>query len=348
MTQSIARTTCLENELCGFLEVLASARDRRCLMRFLGWDGSGGCSLQAIGREYGVSRERVRQICEPGLNKLRDGREAPVLDAAIAFVEEHANRSASEVQEALRLGGFTQSTFRIEGIVKTAQLFKRAPRFELHRIGTELFITIGTDVTAAILAAAQRKVTRWGALTIADLRDEICEGSGAGVDEAFVRQVVQTRSDFQWLSEADGWFWLAACPRNRLVNRLEKVLCVAPRIGVGELHEAIARDRTMRTIAIPRDVLLALCAQVPWCRVMGDCIEAASCLDELEVLGEGERMICETLRGQGGSLPVGILERIFIDAGFTRANFWRILSDSPVIRKDVRGTYRLIGSGVRG
>src|SRR5438270_6020025 len=129
----------LEAELLGFLEELHSPRDRRFMMRFLGWDGSGGCSLQAIGRECGGTRERVRQICEPGLSRLRDGREAPVLDAAIAFVEEHANHSANEIQEALRLQGFTQSTFRIEGILKTAELFKRAHRFELQRIGTELF-----------------------------------------------------------------------------------------------------------------------------------------------------------------------------------------------------------------
>lgn len=48
-------------------------REARVLRLFYGLDGGGGRSLGRIGREMGVSRERVRQIKARGLARLREG-----------------------------------------------------------------------------------------------------------------------------------------------------------------------------------------------------------------------------------------------------------------------------------
>ncbi len=48
-------------------------REARVLRRYFGMDGSGPATLDQIGRELGVSRERVRQIKDRALARLRAG-----------------------------------------------------------------------------------------------------------------------------------------------------------------------------------------------------------------------------------------------------------------------------------
>lgn len=48
-------------------------REERVLRLFFGLDGGGARTLGAIGRELGVSRERVRQLKARALVRLRDG-----------------------------------------------------------------------------------------------------------------------------------------------------------------------------------------------------------------------------------------------------------------------------------
>ena len=58
----------LEEELADMMASrLVGHADRTHLIvaRYLGWDGRGGATLQAVGDEFGMSRERVRQICAP-------------------------------------------------------------------------------------------------------------------------------------------------------------------------------------------------------------------------------------------------------------------------------------------
>ena len=49
----------LETEL---LDVLGTGRDAQIVARYHGFDGLGGGTLQGVGREVGLTRERVRQI----------------------------------------------------------------------------------------------------------------------------------------------------------------------------------------------------------------------------------------------------------------------------------------------
>jgi RNA polymerase primary sigma factor len=63
-------------------------RERRILCWRFGLDGQGEHTLQQIGERLGLSRERVRQLEERALQKLRGGREAAVLRALAEAVEE--------------------------------------------------------------------------------------------------------------------------------------------------------------------------------------------------------------------------------------------------------------------
>jgi RNA polymerase primary sigma factor len=65
------------------LEVL-SPRDRRVLTLYFGLEGSRPMTLQEIARELGVTRERVRQLRDRALKRLRESDTADVLRDGMA------------------------------------------------------------------------------------------------------------------------------------------------------------------------------------------------------------------------------------------------------------------------
>ena len=65
------------------LEVLAP-RDRRVLMLYFGLEGNRPMTLQEIARELGVTRERVRQLRDRALKRLRESDTADVLRDGMA------------------------------------------------------------------------------------------------------------------------------------------------------------------------------------------------------------------------------------------------------------------------
>ena len=69
------------SEFVGLLDDLAE-NERRVLRLRFGLDGSAPRTLEAIGREFGLSRERIRQIEEAGLGKLRAMLAARGVDAS--------------------------------------------------------------------------------------------------------------------------------------------------------------------------------------------------------------------------------------------------------------------------
>ena len=50
---------------------LLNAREREVLRLYFGLDGAEGCTLEEIGGQYGLTRERIRQIRNRALAKLR-------------------------------------------------------------------------------------------------------------------------------------------------------------------------------------------------------------------------------------------------------------------------------------
>ena len=65
------------------LDVLAP-RDRRVLVMYFGLEGSRPMTLQEIARELGVTRERVRQLRDRALKRLRESDTAEVLRDGLA------------------------------------------------------------------------------------------------------------------------------------------------------------------------------------------------------------------------------------------------------------------------
>src|SRR5258708_31616494 len=100
----------LERELS---DLLGTGRKARIAARYYGFDGRGGGSLQTVGNEIGLTRERVRQIVTASSEWLSTGRPVSrLLDRTIAFVADHMPAAAGEIEAKLRSQGLTSSLFR--------------------------------------------------------------------------------------------------------------------------------------------------------------------------------------------------------------------------------------------
>ena len=115
-----------------FRRLSPTDRNVRIAAQHYGFDGAGGATLHAVGEVYGLSRERVRQICFRVQREVKYKKCAtPLLDKALAAVAARLPAAAEVVEAALQEEGITRSKFRLEGLLKTAWLLDREAPFAL-------------------------------------------------------------------------------------------------------------------------------------------------------------------------------------------------------------------------
>jgi hypothetical protein len=127
------------------------------------------------------------------------------------------------------------------------------------------------------LTAARKRVSRYGITRKCYvLRDIPTEVSSDTFDVYYLML-----EGLVWLDEPHDWFWFRT-NRNRVLNRLAKILRIAPRLAISEARTAILRDRRMEDVELPPDVFRNLCASLPWCQVEGDDVAAGRGMPEEE------------------------------------------------------------------
>jgi hypothetical protein len=252
------------------------------------------------------------------------------------------NRAADEVEAELQRQGFTRWLFPARALLKTAEIFRRAPGFAVEETGGKLFVVASAGVVRSIIKAALRSTAQQGVQTIAALCCALPRQYRRRNDAHFIRHVLNTRSDIRWLDTAEETFWLASVPRNPMVRCLEKVLSYAGPVSLSDLHRALGRLPAKRRTNLTRRVLMNFCSQVPLCRVTRGCVEPATPLAGSNLVGDSERLVCGILRRNGGALSLERLQSECDLAGVGRPNFWRIVLHSPLIFRRAPRIYGVI------
>jgi len=343
--KSISRLlrTNLEKELRDLVLVLSDRRTADIVTRFFGWDT---CTLQVAGNEFGITRERVRQISERFIERLPKTRcFLPCLDQALSRVDASLPTSASDMEKALVQRGLTNRPFRLEGLLTAAKLLHRRANFGLEALHKQRFATSAVEKHLArdIVRIARQSITHWGIATTADVAEQLAEKRSKPSNLRFVSNVLQAIEDLTWLDQERCWFWLPSVPRNRLVNQIGKILAVSSEINVSELRAGISRYARMQGFAPPRRVLTELCRKIPMCRVEGDRVFANTPLVRDELLGETELLMVKILNENGPLLERGRFQELCVAAGMNPATFMSYLANSPIISRYAPGVYGLTG-----
>jgi hypothetical protein len=331
----------LEKEL---LDVLGGGRDAEIAARYYGFDGLGAKSLRVVGREVGLTYERVRQIASAAAKRIGSGRPfAPALDRTLDFVTAQTPAVAAEIETKLRSEGLTSGPFRIEGILKAAELLGREPPFSVVDLrGQRVVLARHSRSLGSIVRIARRTTSRWGVANISEIAAEGRAEQAGG--KSAVAGLLACGPGFRWLDQAAGWFWFSDIPKNPILNRIRKILSVANPIGVSELRTGIARDQRMQGFSPPRGALLELCRQASGLNVAETTIHASPEIDPNHVLGRTERQIVRILSEHGGVMARSEFEAICLGVGVNRSTFYNYILHSPVISKYAPGRYGLIRS----
>lgn len=273
---------------------------------------------------------------------------APRLDAALELVEEMLPARTDDLEFALAGEGIAQAPFDLRGLKTAAEeLFRELP-FQISRQGNYNFVMgiSAGNVAEVIRREARRSVEHWGTSTVFDLTARVTDLAGESVDENLVAEVIRMQTDFEWLDEESGWFWLASVPRNRLINQVEKIMSVAPRIHISELRDGVRRHHRMKGFAPPKRVLSEMCRRTPGYRVEGHYVLAEPPLDWIEVLAGNEESMARILFQHGPLLTGGQFEKLFVDAGLNRSTFYVYLGYSPIIERYAPQVYGLRGADI--
>jgi len=336
----------LEREL---QQLLGTGRNALVAARYYGFDGRGGRTLQAVGNEIGVSRERARQIVTAAAEGARACRPvSPTLDRTIAFVVDRIPAPAGEIEAELRSQRLTSGLFRLEGVIKAAELFGRRLPFSITEVREERLVH-ARDISAVdpMVRIARRLISRWGMATISKVVAEVRKVESGVCDRKLVIGALACLGGFHWLEQSENWFWLSDNGDNPVLKRIRKILSIAKLIHISNLRLAIGRDYRMKEFSAPEGVLLEFCRQEPGLRVHNKTVNAETAVTSDDVLSQSETDMVHVLSEHGGIMATLEFKSICLGMGMNRQTFYRGLESSPIIVKHAGGLCGLIGSDDR-
>ena len=248
-------------------------RDRQIVVQYFGWDGHGRRTLEALGREYGLTRERIRQICSRAVKQQRNVEAfAPVLDRAIAFLAERTPMNLAALQAEFDKSRISACRLSIESVCQAARFLGRKLPFATVAVdkGRVVVAAGHARLPAAIVRAAKRAAASYGAAAVADVVAELSARLRAKAPRRLVRKTLESIAGCRWLDAGRRWFQLDSTPSAYgLPNMIDKILSVCPRIDVLRMRTALARNGRSRRPLPPPKVLLEFCrhtARRPRCR----------------------------------------------------------------------------------
>ena len=347
----------LEDELEVYFSQFASNnRDWEIIRKLFGFDGNGNKTLDKVGSEFEMTRERVRQICKKFENRLDKIPQKNLVPLKISnkvhnLVLDRLPIFANKVESEIEKYGLTKKRFRLEGLITVNDLRNRKSNFTISTFQQRRFVILQDDIKIPnlILFTARKTIEHWGVATVADIATQVSNNINKDIDEIFISEILSCIKDFSWLDNDKSWFWLKEKPsRSRLRNLIKKVLSVSDLIEISELRAGVGRYYRMEGFSPPKRVLLELCKQLSWCIVQGNIVKTNTSTNWEEVLDRSstEWGLAAILKEYGPVLSRIELQKKCKDIGMSKPAFFQALAYSPIINKYATGVYGLRGSKI--
>ena len=208
-----AGPTYLEDELNALIHLtLKGAGDRRvnAIVRFFGFDGTGKKTLEEVGQQFGVTRERIRQITSNFARRLQ-GRNVylPIFRLACNHIIENLPEVATNLGQLLRQQHLTKADFDISGIAAIAGLLDEEEPFDIISIGkAQLAIRKGISEHCIQVPRIARAISSaFGCGHIEHVLGDLEIRPEQAVAALEVAKVLGLVPDLQWLDQPHQWFY---------------------------------------------------------------------------------------------------------------------------------------------
>lgn len=338
----------LEDEFEAIGELAGSERNRSIVLQYLGFRLSVLPTLEEVGKQHDLTRERVRQLVARVVRGLRIRvlRPPKMLEAA-RLLRQNVPMTSEGARLLLRQAGLSRGAVRAEAIVRTlSALTNRRPFLQGVQLGNTSVLADSRSAKwlGRVAVEARRRISRRGVARVPEMASWLASSWGQPVNEGVVRTVIEAIPGVVWLDDSRDWFTVAGLPRNRLLNIMRKILTVAGTIEVRSLREGIQRQFHMRGFAPPTRILERLVDELPWCTRVGQSISKRSegaARDALTSLTE--QALVRVLR-QHGPVMSGhelVTQAMREGAGDVAVN--AALCYSPILQRVAFGVYALRG-----
>jgi hypothetical protein len=313
-------------------------------MRLYGFDGRGGTSLRQLADETGLSYERIRQLSTRLIrDRIAMRPVTPALDRAIEMIATQAPASAEGIERHLAIRGHRRRAFRLEGVINAARVFERPAHFSLARNISGRVVYVPSQVNSKlVMSAARKQVKAWGMARIRDVVAAVRSRKPISADDV-TSVLIETREDFRWLDRRLGWFWLSRLGRNKVANRLNKILAVSSSVSLSDSLAAMAKDYRLASFGPPLPVFAEFCRQIPGVHVAKDGMITRDAVDLSQVLSSAEQKLISILNQHGLRITWKELMKACDEIGISSATASVFASTSPLIRRHSRGVYSLVG-----
>lgn len=290
----------------------------------LGWLGDPPRILQECGDRFGITRERVRQLEK----RMRDAMPKhpvflPRLDEALAAIEAAAPLDDQAAESLLMQKGICKRSFSIDSVLAAASDFGRQTTASLTEFNGRRCVSVTAQDAAigAFVRRARAIAASNGVASVYQLVDHIPVADidtesvrDPALDEAWVRKTLHAWPACKFVNE--DWFSFCDLPpgRNRVLNILDRMLAVTPRLQIGDVREGVRRQMKYRNIAHrgtvelvvpPTAVLEAYLQAHPDYLVRDGSVEATVPKRVADELADAERAMFEVFEEAGG----GVLDR---------------------------------------
>lgn len=345
----------IEEELIQIFASTPNERNAEILIGYYGWKDGKQHTLTEIGDRFGITRERIRQVCAKLTRKPRGLSTilAPAMDRALAFVHSRLPGPAATIEAELQERGWTAIGIPLENVATGAKLLGRTADFRVVEVdperpdGPRLAVRSNqVNSVLAIVDTAKKDVYFHGLATIEDIERAAAAKFPAGAGRDLVAETLQLVQGFCWLDRKSGWFRIQGIGKHGLPKTIDKVLSVAEEVTVGQLRTAMSRNRRLWKEPPPESVLLEFCRDLEGVRVEGNRIVADPPRDWRECLTGVELELVQVLKAHGPVMERGEMEDICVSAGMNRFSFHAFVSWSPVIVQLGHSVYGLLGTEV--
>jgi hypothetical protein len=340
----------LEEELTEIFAAEATPRNRDIIRRYYGWEDGQRHTLNEVGIRYGVTRERIRQLCDRLTRQAKRKKPifAPVLERTLTLIGQRLPCSAATLEAELVAARLTRVGMSLEAVADAAQLLDRPEVFRIVTVEDARLAFRSEDAAhvLSIVEQAQKDIYFHGVSTVERIRKLVQDRTTSPVLPATIRRTLPFLAGFAWLDQRHDWFCLLRSSKHGLPRIVEKVLAVAGETTLRELRAAICRQRRFWKEPPPEKIIRAYCQQIPGIRIERNRVIAERPRDWRRVLMGMEALLVKLFKRHGPLLERNALEKLCVSHGVNRYSFNTFLYCSPVIKQFALGVYGLIGTKV--